>query len=203
MKKKLLQITSFILLLSLTACSSKKETVHEETSKETLVETKEESIKETVKETHKETKKESLQETVKETQKETVKETLKETQKEDMDSLIEKEEKKGKMVATGQVKVFSHKELAKYQNFEQLADMDSGQSYVVMILDKPVDITVIAGDGNGHLTRKAELIGLPLDFSKYNGQTITISFGSDDGHWQSDASLPMNAPRMGDVKVLR
>ena len=148
-----------------------------------------------MKETLKETKKEALQETVKE--------TLNETKKEAIDSLIEKEEKKGKMVVTGQVKVFSHKELAKYQNFEQLADIGSGQSYVIMILDKPVDITVIAGDGDGYRTRQAELIDLPLDLETYNNKTITISFGPDDGHWQSDASLPMNAPRMGDVKVLR
>lgn len=50
---------------------------------------------------------------------------------------------------------------------------------------------------------QTELIDLPLDLKTYNDKTITISFGSDDGHWQSDASLHMNAPRIGYVKVLR
>ncbi|WP_103981681.1 hypothetical protein [Helcococcus massiliensis] len=179
MKKKLLQITSLILILTLTACSSKKETVHEESNKETLVESKEETTKETKEE------------------------TLKETEKNTMDSLVEKEIEAGKMVVTGQVRVFSEKELAKYQNLEQLIGPNPNEKYVVMILDKAVDITVVAGDGDGYRTRPAELIDLPLDLSKYNEQTIIISFSPDDGHWQSDASLPMNAPRMGYVKVLK
>lgn len=36
----------------------------------------------------------------------------------------------------------------------------------------------------------------------YQDQYITISLGPDDGYWQSDFSLPVNAPRMLEVNVI-
>ena len=36
----------------------------------------------------------------------------------------------------------------------------------------------------------------------YKDKRITISFTPRDGYWQSDVSLPMDAPRMNQVKVL-
>ena len=37
----------------------------------------------------------------------------------------------------------------------------------------------------------------------YVGQEITIAFTPDDGHWQTDFSLPDSAPRMGaNIEVL-
>ena len=36
----------------------------------------------------------------------------------------------------------------------------------------------------------------------YQDQHITISFGPDDGYWQSDFSLPVDAPRIRNVNVI-
>lgn len=75
-----------------------------------------------------------------------------------------------------------------------------GEKYVVLILEKPMDFTLQSGGGDS--TRSANLISLPEDMMSYEGKKITISFGPSDGHWQSDVSLPMDAPRMHQVKVL-
>ncbi|ACV28160.1 Uncharacterised protein [Anaerococcus prevotii] len=37
---------------------------------------------------------------------------------------------------------------------------------------------------------------------EYQDRYITISFGPDDGYWQSDFSLPVDAPRMLNVNVV-
>ncbi|KWZ78586.1 hypothetical protein [Anaerococcus tetradius] len=75
-----------------------------------------------------------------------------------------------------------------------------GGKYVVLILEKPMDFTLQSGGGDS--TRSSNLISLPEDMMSYEGKKITISFGPSDGHWQSDVSLPMDAPRMHQVKVL-
>lgn len=77
-----------------------------------------------------------------------------------------------------------------------------GEKYVVLILEKPMDFTLQSGVGGGDSTRSANLISLPEDMMSHEGKKITISFGPSDGHWQSDVSLPMDAPRMHQVKVL-
>ena len=37
---------------------------------------------------------------------------------------------------------------------------------------------------------------------EYQDRYITISFGPDDGYWQSDFSLPVDAPSMLNVNVV-
>lgn len=130
----------------------------------------------------------------------------KEENKENTDSSLEEkiqaERNLGNMVATGEVKVFNHDEMIAYQglNPEMLPDM--GEKYVVLILENPMDFTLTSGDGFSEFTRSTNLISLPEDMMAYEGKRITISFASSDGHWQSDVSLPMDAARMHQVKVL-
>lgn len=130
------------------------------------------------------------------------KEESKENTAGSLEGKIKAERDAGNMVATGEVKVFNHDEMIAYQglNPEMLSDM--GEEYLVLILDKPMDVTLPSGGGGGYFTRSANLISLPEDMMSYEGKKITISFGSSDGHWQSDVSLPMDAPRMHQVKVL-
>ena len=121
---------------------------------------------------------------------------------ESLESKIQAEKNLGNMVATGSVRVFSHAELLDYQQVNPKAIPDTGINYAILLLDSPIDVTVQSGAGDGPFTRNVDMIGLPEDMMNYDGQYITISFGTNDGHWQSDASLPMDAPRMHQVKVL-
>lgn len=123
-------------------------------------------------------------------------------ERESLESKIQAEQNLGNMVATGSVRVFSHAELLDYQQVNPKAVPDTGKYYAILLLDKPMDVTVQSGAGDGAITRNVDMIGLPEDMMNYDGQYITISFGTNDGHWQSDASLPMFAPRMHQVKVL-
>ena len=120
-----------------------------------------------------------------------------------MESQIQAELDAGKMVVSGNVKIFNHKEMIEYQKLNPNMLPDRGESYVVLLLKDAVDINMHSGGGPGYIKRPANIIGLPDNMGTYYGQNITISFSADDGHWQSDVSLPMNAPRMNKVKVLK
>lgn len=120
-----------------------------------------------------------------------------------MESQIQAELNAGKIVVSGDVKIFNHQEMIEYQNLDPNMLPDMGESYVVLLLKDSVDINMHSGGGPGYITRPANIIGLPDDMGTYDGQNITISFSADDGHWQSDVSLPMDAPRMKQVKVLK
>lgn len=51
-------------------------------------------------------------------------------------SKIEAEKKKGNMVATGLIRVFSHKEMKKFNNVSPEALQDMREQYVVLVLSK-------------------------------------------------------------------
>ena len=92
--------------------------------------------------------------------------------------------------------------MVEYQgiNSEYLPDM--GESYVVLLTDWDVDVNLPSCGGDGYFTKTCDIISLPPDMDIYQDQNITISFGPDDGHWQSDFSLPINAARMRNVNVI-
>lgn len=121
---------------------------------------------------------------------------------ESLESKIQAEQNLGNMIATGSVRVFSHAELLDYQQVNPKAIPDTGRYYAILLLDSPMDVTVQSGAGDGPFTRNVDMIGLPEDMMNYDGKYITISFGINDGYWQSDASLPMMAPRIRQLKVL-
>ncbi|WP_311492695.1 hypothetical protein [uncultured Anaerococcus sp.] len=108
----------------------------------------------------------------------------------------------GTMVATGVVRVFNHDEMIAYQKSNPKMLSDMGEHYTVLILDKTIDVTLPIIGGDGDMTKNVGLISLPEDMMSYKDKEITISFGPRDGYWQSDVSLPMEAPRMNQVKVL-
>lgn len=111
----------------------------------------------------------------------------------------------GKTVVTGVVKKFNHDEMVAFQKFDPNVLPDMGESYIVMLLEDNVDITVHSGDRyGGYQTKSVNLVGLPEEMAAYDGQKITIAFTPDDGHWQTDVSLPMYAPRMHtSIKILK
>ncbi|MDO5018627.1 MAG: hypothetical protein Q4E02_04940 [Lagierella massiliensis] len=120
-----------------------------------------------------------------------------------LDNQIQAERDAGKMVVSGDVKVFNHNEMIDYQNLDPNMLPDIGETYVVLLLKDFVDVNMHLGADPGYRVRSVNIIGLPDDMATYDGQNITISFTADDGHWQTDVSLPMNAPRMHQVKVLK
>lgn len=111
----------------------------------------------------------------------------------------------GKTVVTGMVKKFNHDEMVAFQKFDPNVLPDMGESYIVLLLEDNVDITVHSGDPyGGYRTKSVNLVGLPEEMAAYVGQKITIAFTPDDGYWQTDVSLPMYAPRMHtSIKILK
>lgn len=111
----------------------------------------------------------------------------------------------GKTVVTGVVKKFNHDEMVAFQKFAPNVLPDMGESYIVLVLEDNVDVTVHSGDPfGGYRTRSVNLVGLPEEMAAYDGQKITIAFTPDDGYWQTDVSLPMYAPRMHtSIKILK
>ncbi|WP_282929895.1 hypothetical protein [Anaerococcus sp. Marseille-Q7828] len=115
---------------------------------------------------------------------------------------VQKEIDQGKMVVSGTVKIFTHDEMVSYQNQNPQIFPDMGEIYVILLLDDYADINVQLAADPDYMTRSVNMIKLPDDMADYAGQRITISFTPDDGYWQSDASLPVGAPRMNKVNVL-
>lgn len=111
----------------------------------------------------------------------------------------------GKTVVTGAVKKFNHDEMVAFQKFDPNVLPDMGESYIVLLLENNIDITVHSGDPyGGYLTKSVNLVGLLEEMAAYDGQKITIAFTPDDGYWQTDVSLPMYAPRMHtSIKILK
>lgn len=115
---------------------------------------------------------------------------------------VQKEIDQGKIVVSGTVKIFTNEEMVAYQNQNPQIFPDMGEIYVILLLDDYADINVQLAADPDYMTRSVNMIKLPDDMTDYAGQRITISFTPDDGYWQSDASLPVGAPRMNKVNVL-
>ena len=92
--------------------------------------------------------------------------------------------------------------MIEYQDINPELLPDMGEVYVVLFADEAVDITLLTGDGDDYHTNTSDMISLPTDMDIYQDQNIAISFGPDDGYWQSDFSLPVDAPRMLEVNVV-
>lgn len=127
------------------------------------------------------------------------------------DSIIKEEDKQSvsqeqvdsdQTVVSGVVRVFTHDEMIEYQDVNPELFPDMGEIYVVLFADEAVDITLLTGGGDGYHTNASDMISLPTDMDIYQDQYITISFGPDNGHWQSDFSLPIDAARMREVNVI-
>lgn len=121
---------------------------------------------------------------------------------EDTQSTSQEQVDSDQTVVSGVVRVFNHDQMVEYQDINPESLPDMGESYVVLIADKAVDVTLPSGGGGGYFTKSVDIISLPPDMDIYQDQHITISFGPDDGHWQSDFSLPINAARMREVNVI-
>lgn len=123
-------------------------------------------------------------------------------QEEDTQSVSQEQVDSDQTVVSGVVRVFTHDEMMEYQDVSPELLPDMGEIYVVLFADEAVDITLLTGGGDGYHTNASDMISLPTDMDIYQDQHITISFGPDDGHWQSDFSLPINAARMREVNVI-
>lgn len=121
---------------------------------------------------------------------------------EDTQSVSQEQVDSDQTVVSGVVRVFNHDEMIEYQDINPELLPDMGEIYVVLFADEAVDITLLTGAGDGYHTNTSDMISLPTDMDIYQDQHITISFGPDDGHWQSDFSLPINAARMRNVNVI-
>ena len=121
---------------------------------------------------------------------------------EDTQSVSQEQVDSDQTVVSGVVRVFTHDEMIEYQDINPELLPDMGEIYVVLFADEAVDITLLTGGGDGYHTNTSDMISLPTDMDIYQDQHITISFGPDDGHWQSDFSLPINAARMREVNVI-
>lgn len=121
---------------------------------------------------------------------------------EDIQSSSQEQVDSDQTVVSGVVRVFNHDEMIEYQDINPELLPDMGEIYVVLFADEAVDITLLTGAGDGYHTNTSDMISLPTDMDIYQDQHITISFGPDDGHWQSDFSLPINAARMREVNVI-
>ena len=108
----------------------------------------------------------------------------------------------GRMVVSGTVKVFTNAEMVSYQDQNPQIFPDMGENYVILLLDDYADINMKSSSDPYYMTYSVNIIKLPDDMADYVDQRITVSFGPDDGYWQSDASLPVGAPRMNTVNIL-
>lgn len=121
---------------------------------------------------------------------------------EDTQSSSQEQVDSDQTVVSGVVRVFSHDQMVEYQDINPELLPDMGESYVVLLADEAIDVNLPSGGGDGYFTKSADIISLPPGMDIYQDQNITISFGPDDGYWQSDFSLPLDAPRMLNVNVV-
>lgn len=131
-----------------------------------------------------------------------LKEAENEEKNSNMKDQAQEEIDNGRMVVSGTVKVFTNDEMVSYQNQNPQIFPDMGESYVILLLDDYADINMKSSSDPDYMTYSVNIIKLPDDMADYADQRITVSFGPDDGYWQSDASLPVGAPRMNTVNIL-
>lgn len=119
---------------------------------------------------------------------------------------IEEERAAGKMVVTGTVRVFSHDEMVKFQKLKKDIFPDHGETYLMLVMDKPNTLRLQASGSPESLhygKYTGNLLTLRDDMARYEGQHITVSFGSDDGFLPSSFDLPVGTPIMKKIKVLK
>lgn len=131
-----------------------------------------------------------------------LKEAESEEENSNMKDQAQEEIDNGRMVVSGTVKVFTNDEMVSYQNQNPQIFPDMGESYVILLLDDYADINMKLSSDPDYITNSVNIIKLPDDMADYVDQRITVSFGPDDGYWQSDASLPVGAPRMNTINIL-
>ena len=86
--------------------------------------------------------------------------------------------------------------------FEGSGELD--QTYEVLVLDEPTDVTCQEGGGYGVRSSMVHLIGVKnAELQGFDGQSVYVAIDLNKTYWPSDASLPLGEPRaLGTVRVL-
>lgn len=116
-----------------------------------------------------------------------------------------------KTVFSGHIEVVTYGELLQMQNIQDPnPGSDQGRKFVMFVLDSPVTVNAVSGDGQSSTDGTAKMISLyhsgkiPQDvITSYDGKAVKVKINKM--WWPSDTDLPMGEPRAydGDFEILK
>lgn len=116
-----------------------------------------------------------------------------------------------RIVLTGTVGTYDYDEIIALQGQpdpngwdERSVEYSRSQTYRVIVLDTPQDLSLNSGSGDNYSIHEALMINLCYidDIDQYEGQYITFSIDPATTWWPSDTSLPFGQPIAGDIHIL-
>ncbi|MBO4881590.1 MAG: RNA polymerase sigma factor [Firmicutes bacterium] len=120
-------------------------------------------------------------------------------------SWTEAEEAAGRLVFTGEIATYNYEAVVEMQGYPDYnaAYSDHSETYRIIVLDEPQEVTLQAVDGPytgtlRFLTVRTEA-GVPEDI---DGQRIVFSIDPETTWWPSDTSIPLGQPKSRDVHVM-
>lgn len=108
-----------------------------------------------------------------------------------------------RVVFRGTLNAYSHSEVVALQG-QGDPEPDRGETYYLIVLDEPQNMTLTSGDGLSSRDGEVHLIDVTYaeGIAQYTGQHLTCSIDPNQTYWPSDVSLPLGEPRTNDVHIL-
>lgn len=110
-----------------------------------------------------------------------------------------------RIVFTGTLGLYSHNEVLSLQGISDPdPGSDMGETYWLIVLDTPQDMTLKSGSGMGSREDEVTMINVTGagSLEQYAGQHLTFSIDADNTWWPSDTGLPLGQPNTKDLHVL-
>ena len=115
------------------------------------------------------------------------------------------EEAAGRLVFTGEIATYNYEAVVEMQGYPDYneAYTDKTQTYRIIVLDEPQEVTLQAVDGPytgtlRYLTVRDEA-GVPEEL---DGHNIVFSIDPETAWWPSDTSIPLGQPKTSDIHVM-
>ncbi|MDE7243975.1 MAG: hypothetical protein K2O18_08370 [Oscillospiraceae bacterium] len=111
-----------------------------------------------------------------------------------------------RIVFTGTIGLYTYEEVLALQEIPDPSPgySDPNETFRLIILDTPQNMTLLSGDGLGFREDEASMINVTgvAGLEQYDGQTLMFSIDRYNSSWPSDVSLPVGQPSTGDVHIL-
>lgn len=110
-----------------------------------------------------------------------------------------------RIVFSGILGAYSHNDVLALQEIsDPNPGTDRGETYWLIVLDSPQNMTLRSGDGTSSYESVVSIINVTgAGLEQYNGQHLTVSIDGSNTYWPSDTSLPLGQPSTSDVHVLQ
>lgn len=110
-----------------------------------------------------------------------------------------------RIVFTGTLGAYSYSEVLALQGLDDPnPGSDQGETYWLIVLDAPQNMTLRSYGGNGY-EGQVSIVNVTGagGLEQYDGQRLTVSIDANSTWWPSDTSLPVGQPSTDDIHILQ